>query len=61
MFVSGAPSCSHEFWEFLTNFDEIENEEVALRMVAATFVVATSHFCACLITCACIRFVRRMG
>ena len=38
-----------------------ENEEAALKMVAATLVVATSLLCMCLITCGCTRFVRRIG
>ena len=61
MCVQGAPDCSHEFWEYLSNFEECENEEDALKLVAATFVVATSLLCMCLITCGCIRFVRRIG
>ena len=41
MCVRGAPDCSHEFWEYLSNFDETENDEDALKLVAATLVVAT--------------------
>ena len=59
--VQGAPDCSHEFWEYLSTFDETENEEDALKLVAATLVVATSLMCTCLITRGCIRFVRKMG
>ena len=51
MCVRGAPDCSHEFWEYLSNFDETENEEDALKLVAATLVVATLLTCTCLITC----------
>ena len=61
MRVQDAPDCSHEFWEYLSNFDETENEEEALKLVAATLVVATSLMCTCLLACDCIRFVRKMG